>query len=250
MTPAPAVRNGDRVDDDEAAGRAVGGVVVDQERLGTAEGQPGSTSLSCNAVRRLVTVQAVDIESVVQGQGRRPHRRGAGASGDRCGLRPARSARPSSTPWPRCPATASAGCWVGTSCRPARPRVVVQRDDDGHGGERLGEGAARRGIEATRDDDPEGTTRRRRRVENAPTPPSPRSPGSRGSPRLGPDDVLHGEAGIDQVAVRGDVHLLEVVQQRRARTRACVERCTTLSPSNADMGMNLRSSTLSGPRTP
>ena len=32
----------------------------------------------------------------------------------------------------------------------------------------------------------------------------------------GPDDVLHGEADVAQVAVGGDVHLLQVVQQRRA----------------------------------
>ena len=29
-------------------------------------------------------------------------------------------------------------------------------------------------------------------------------------------DVLHREAGVDQVAVGGDVHVLEVVHQRRA----------------------------------
>ena len=33
---------------------------------------------------------------------------------------------------------------------------------------------------------------------------------------LRPDHVLHREAGVDEVAVRGDVDLLEVVQQRRA----------------------------------
>ena len=33
---------------------------------------------------------------------------------------------------------------------------------------------------------------------------------------LRPDHVLHREAGVDEVAVGGDVHLLEVVQQRRA----------------------------------
>ena len=33
---------------------------------------------------------------------------------------------------------------------------------------------------------------------------------------LGPDHVLDREPGVDQVAVRGDVDLLEVVQQRRA----------------------------------
>ncbi len=32
---------------------------------------------------------------------------------------------------------------------------------------------------------------------------------------LGTQHVLHREAGIDQVAVAGDVHLFEVVQQRR-----------------------------------
>src|SRR5690606_29811780 len=32
---------------------------------------------------------------------------------------------------------------------------------------------------------------------------------------LGADDVLDGEAHVDQVAVAGDVHVLQVVQQRR-----------------------------------
>ena len=39
MTPAPTVRVGDRVDDDEAPGGPVGRVVVDEQRLGAAEGQ-------------------------------------------------------------------------------------------------------------------------------------------------------------------------------------------------------------------
>ena len=65
---------GDRVDDDEAAGAAVRGVVVHQQRLGTAEGQ-ATDLVQLQGRRRLVTVEAVDIEPVVQRLGRRPHRR-------------------------------------------------------------------------------------------------------------------------------------------------------------------------------
>ena len=40
----------------------------------------------------------------------------------------------------------------------------------------------------------------------------------------GPDHPLHGEAAIDEVAVRGDVHVLEVIQQRRTLVPGHVQR--------------------------
>ena len=57
------------------------------------------------------------------------------------------------------------------------------------------------------------------------------------------DDVLHREADVDQVAVGGDVDVLEVVHQRRAGVPRHVlgPRSTTLSPWSAEIGMTSRS---------
>ena len=60
---------------------------------------------------------------------------------------------------------------------------------------------------------------------------------------VGADDVLHRETQVGQVAVAGDVHRLQVVQQRRAaipghRVALATRRCR---PSSADIGMKVMS---------
>jgi hypothetical protein len=58
-----------------------------------------------------------------------------------------------------------------------------------------------------------------------------------------------GKADVDQVAVAGDVHLFEVVQQRGALVPRRVGRpVTTLSPLSADIGMMVRSGCRAWPR--
>jgi hypothetical protein len=60
---------------------------------------------------------------------------------------------------------------------------------------------------------------------------------------LGADDPLDGEAHVDEVAVAGDVHVLEVVQQRQLPPYhgMCSLRSTTLSPCSAEIGMKVMS---------
>ena len=209
-------RVGGRVDDDEAAGGAVRRVVVDQQRLGAAERHPAHL-VELEHRRRLVAVQTVDVEPVVQGLRRGPHRPGAvleqvGAPFGQGGalVHPAhgrldlvRHRRPVVGP--------------AEDVAPGDGDVVVQRDDDRHGRERLGHLAVRRGDGV----DPRG--RARGHDEHVvPRPQDPAGHRARVAPEvrvlggLAPDDVLHREAGVDEVLVAADVDRLQVVQQRRA----------------------------------
>ena len=92
---------GGRVDDDEAARGAVRRVVVHQQRLGAAE-RDTADLVQLQRRRRLVAVQPVDVEPVLQGLHSGTH--GARAVLEQVGSGPRRatSARPSSTPSPRC----------------------------------------------------------------------------------------------------------------------------------------------------
>ena len=67
---------------------------------------------------------------------------------------------------------------------------------------------------------------------------------------LRPDDVLHREPHVDEVAVAGDVDVLEMAQQRR--TRRTTAPCPTWSPRcrrwSADIGMVVTSWTPAGRR--
>ena len=193
----------------------------------------------------LVAVERVDVEPVLQLLHHRPGRARGVLDGQlRARLRAA--APPSSTPSRRCPAPTVGGLPGRQSMSPRLMSISsVERDVDGHGRERLLHRLARRARwPRMREVKPDGST-----ITSSPgrsTPPSD-LPGV--GPVVvellghGPDHVLHREAHVDEVAVRGDVHVLQVVQQRRAPgTRASSPSAsTTLSPSSAEMGMKVRS---------